>query len=116
MPKEDFYATPGGNRPVINFIDNNCPEDVQAKIIAGMKDIIKYGTQLLYIKPGLIKPLGDKLFELKIYGESKWYRIIHAYPGNNIVVFLHAVIKKRNNLDPDDIKESKKRLKRYLEK
>ena len=113
MPKEDFYTSPSGNRPVIDFIDKDCSAEVQAKIIAGIKDIEEYGTQLLYIKPGLIKPLGDKLFELKIYGESKWYRIIHAYTGNNVVVFLHAVIKKRNNLDPDDIKEAKKRLNRY---
>ena len=114
MPKADFYETPSGNRPVIDFMDKDCSDETRAMILAGIDDIEKYGTQLLYIKPGVIKPLGEKLFELKIYNESKWYRIIHAYTGNNIVVFLHAVIKKRNNIDPDDIKESKKRLKKYL--
>ena len=114
MPKSDFYRTPAGTMPVIDFIEKECPEEVQSKIFAGIKDIETYGTKLLYIRPGLIKPLGDKLFELKVYGEDKWFRIIHAYVKNNTVVFLNAFIKKRNEIDPDDIKESKKRLRNYL--
>jgi hypothetical protein len=32
----------------------------------------------------------------------------------NAVVFLNAFIKKRNAIDPDDMEESKRRLKKYL--
>jgi phage-related protein len=101
--------------PVIVFIEEECPDEVKGKLYAGIKDIEAYGTKLLYMRPGLIKPLGDKLFELRVYEADKWYRVIHAYVGNNVVVFLNAFIKKRNNIDPEDIKESQKRLRKYLE-
>lgn len=114
MPRMDFYVSPFGRRPVIDFIETQCPDEVKGKIFAGIKDIEEYGTRLLYIKPGTIKALGDKLFELKVFGEDKCYRLIHAYVSGNTVVFLHAFIKKRRNTDPDDIEESKKRLKKYL--
>jgi hypothetical protein len=68
MPKADFYRTPAGRMPVIDFIENECPDEVKGKILAGIKDIETYGTRLLYIRPGIIKALGSKLFELKVYG------------------------------------------------
>ncbi|HNZ29446.1 MAG TPA: type II toxin-antitoxin system RelE/ParE family toxin [Candidatus Goldiibacteriota bacterium] len=114
MPRIDFYVLPSGRRPVIEFIENECPDEVKGKVFAGIKDIEEYGTKLLHIKPGTVKALGEKLFELKIYGEDKCFRFIHAYVSGNTAVFLHAFIKKRQKTDPDDIEESRKRLKKYM--
>jgi phage-related protein len=114
VPKKDFYETPAGNVPVLDFIEKECPFEVQAKITSGIDDIEKYGTQLLYIRPGVIKALGNKLFELKVFGEDKCYRVIHAFVSGNIVVFLHGFVKKRQKTDPEDIAESLSRLKKYL--
>ena len=111
MPRIDFYVLPSGRRPVIEFIENECPDEVKGKVFAGIKDIEEYGTKLLHIKPGTVKALGEKLFELKIYGEDKCFRFIHTYVSGNTAVFLHAFIKKRQKTDPDDMRNQENALK-----
>lgn len=56
------------------------------------------------------KPLGSKLFELRVRERNNIARCVYAYAKDNKVYILRAIVKKTQKLNKHDIEISLKRL------
>lgn len=61
-------------------------------------------------RPPITKFLQDGIFELRAKSKRGHLRVLYFYgPDHLQVTVVHAVLKKRSNIDPADIKIAKRR-------
>lgn len=106
MMKIRFYKTPAGNEPARDFLKDQGKED--RKKIGG--DLLR--VQETYPKVGmpLVEPVGKKIWAIRINLPGHWVRIFYIVWQKSIVL-LHAVLKKTNKLDQDDLEIAQERAK-----
>jgi len=88
-----YYTTTDGTSPIKDFIDELSPED-RARVRKGMKLLEEFGPQI-----GMphVKPVRDKLWELRVRGRTH-HRIIWFIMSGRNIVFLHTFTKKTDKI------------------
>lgn len=95
MYEVEFYKTLRGDAPVRDFIDK-LSERQQNKVLGFIKKLEDEGHLLRRPTAG---HLGDKLWELR----PDDHRILYAFYDRTKIVLLHAVTKKKKELDQRDL-------------
>lgn len=78
--------------------------DTQATIASRFDRLLEIGN---LARDPISKHLDDGIFELR----AKDARFLFYFGDNRTIVFVHAIIKKRNDVPPGDIELAKKRRK-----
>jgi len=86
----DAYATPGGEKPALAFIQALEGRD-KVEAIALVKLLEEQGNRLRRPQSGA---LGDDLFELR----GKQVRLFYAFLPGRVVMLLDGEIKKRDDI------------------
>jgi len=61
-----------------------------------------------------VKPLGDKLYEVRAKDSNGIYRVIYfAYTGQQFIM-LHGFTKKTQKTPPKEIEVAKKRMEEFM--
>lgn len=106
-----YFTTTSGRSPVQDFILKQ-----QAKAQAKIYEVVEYLQEFGFHLPApyLRRMIGSNyLWELRTQAQSKQYRIFLAKGGDNIIVLLHAIVKKTQKTPPIDIETAQNRLKVY---
>lgn len=83
------------------------PADMQARL-GHMTDVIRdYG--LLALPPGWVKPLGNKLWELRVTGKDGIARAIYITMKERRLVIVRIFIKKTQKTPPHEIALARQR-------
>jgi len=105
----EFYKSPDDSSPVEAWLDR-LHEKARAKILRNMLLLQEFG---LNIKEPYVKPLGEKLYEIRAKDHTGIYRVIYfAYTGRRFVL-LHGFTKKTQKTPRKEIEIAKKRMEEY---
>jgi phage-related protein len=85
------------------------PLDMRANLARMTKVIGERG--LLDLPPGWIKPLGNKLWELRITGRDGIARAIYVTMKEQRLIVVHIFIKKTQKTPPHEIALARQRAK-----
>jgi phage-related protein len=98
------YRTPGGRRPVREFIAGLSDHDAAA-VVAGMKDVQRNGLRVS-------KHLRGPIYEVTSDGEAATFRVLFASVGRreNVLLALEAFSKKTQKTPPPKLKLAERRL------
>lgn len=109
MWQVEFYETEAGRVPVLEWIEE-MPEEDRALALGYIEQLRKLGTDA---RMPLVKPLGNKLYELRWPSSNKQHRIIYfAAPGRKFVM-LNGFIKKKQETPPKEIATALRRVRSY---
>jgi len=108
----EYYETPGGKRPVREFIDSLSPES-KAKYIFIADLLEAYG---IGVREPYVKPLAGtkKLFEIRIKDKSNIHRILYFTFTGRRFVLLHGFTKKTEKTPAREIEIAAKRMEEYI--
>lgn len=87
----EFYETGAGNAPVLEWIED-MPEEDQALALGYIDQLARSGADA---RAPLVKPLGNKLFELRWKASDKQHRVIYFATSGRKFVMLHGFVKKQ---------------------
>ena len=110
MMKIYFYETGAGNSPLKKFIDK-LPEKDQARFNEVFNEIEVHGLNASRL---IFKPIEGKLWEIKFKSESKGYRILYVLVEQDMMIWLHAFVKKTQKTPINELKVARQRLKEVL--
>lgn len=98
------YRTPGGGRPVRDFIAGLTENDAAA-VLAAMKDVEKNGL-------AVAQHLEDEIYEVKADGLRQTFRILFSPQGEHdqVLLSLEGFSKKTQKTPPAKIQLAKRRL------
>ncbi len=105
----EFYRTEADVSPVANWIRDMPPGD-QALALGYIEQLALLGTEA---QAPLVKPLGNKLYELRWKASDKQYRIAYFAVRGRKLVLLHGFIKKTNTTPKQDKDKAQKRMRDY---
>ena len=106
----DFYKTEDNESPVEEWL-LSIPETALVKITRNMGLLREFNITL---KEPYIKPLGDKLYEIRAKDTNGIYRVIYfAYTGQKFVM-LHGFTKKTQKTPSKELKLAKKRMEEMI--
>jgi phage-related protein len=77
------------------------PADMQGKLARITELLAAWGPQRVGMP--YTRPLGDKLWEIRLSGRSGIARVIYAAAGGRRLVLLHAFVKKTEKTPPQVI-------------
>lgn len=86
------------------------PADMQAKFLHISELLCRFGPQQLGMP--YVRPLGKKLWEMRLTGKSGIGRVIYTAGSRRRLVLLHVFIKKTNKTPARALNLALKRLKR----
>ena len=102
----EFYKTEDEESPVEEWL-STIPKTAFTKLVRNMKLLKEFN---LTLKEPYVKPLGDKLYEIRAKDTNGIYRVIYfAYTGKRFIM-LHGFTKKTQKTPSRDLKLSKKRM------
>lgn len=106
----DFYQYPNGNSPVLDWFKEQDAK-VKAKLGRVFDLLEEFGTS---VGGDYIKPLEDKLYEIRIEQNKNAYRIIYfAYTGKKFIL-LHGFQKKTQKTPRKELNLAKQRMQDFL--
>ena len=106
----NYYTDSEGNQPVKEWIDS-LEMKLQLKIFRAFELLEMFDLEL---KSPYVKPLKDKLYELRIKDSAGIYRIIYfAHTGRQFIM-LNGFVKKTPKTPPKEIALATKRMKEVL--
>ncbi|SHO81564.1 hypothetical protein, phage-related [hydrothermal vent metagenome] len=106
----NYYKKNNGNKPVEEWI-NSLDFKLQSKIFRTFELLEEFNINL---KAPYVKPLGDKLYELRVKDSKGIYRIIYFSYINRQFIMLNGFMKKREKTPLNEIELAKKRMKEVL--
>ena len=112
----EYYEQSNGRKPVFEFIEG-LPTKDKAKVLKELELLEDYG--IVMGPPRATKITGEKykkLWELRIKYNRNCYRIFYFLYIGRLFILLHAVIKKKNKTNENDLEISKKRMLNYISK
>ncbi|MEN8237503.1 MAG: type II toxin-antitoxin system RelE/ParE family toxin [Pseudomonadota bacterium] len=83
--------------------------ELQAKFIHVSELILKFGP--MHVGMPHIRPLGDKLWEIRVKAGSVIARSIYTLSENRTVLILHTFVKKTQKTPQKAIRKAQKRMK-----
>ena len=107
----NYYKQSNGVQPVKEWI-NDLDLKLQSKIFRAFELLEQFNINL---KAPYVKPLGDKLYELRIKDSKGIYRIIYFSYTNRQFIMLNGFVKKTPKTPPSEIELAKIRMKEVLE-
>jgi phage-related protein len=96
------------NEAVLAEIDA-LPADMRARFAHIVELMIAVGPQKM--REPHVKPLGDKLWEMRMSGKDGIARAIYLLASRRRIVVLHAFVKKTQKTPPGAIRLVRKRVK-----
>ena len=102
----EFYKTENDKSPVEEWLES-IPELALAKIVRNMQLLREFN---LTLKEPYIKPLGDKLYEIRAKDPHGIYRVIYFAYTDKRFMMLHGFTKKTQKTPPKELKLAKKRM------
>ena len=105
-----LYETPGGRCPVAEFITAQNKSD-QAVIFAELDELEAFGP---FPRGNKIRPLRDKLWELRFHGSRCAYRFLFFRAAERQIVVVHAFCKQTRKTPQRDLKLALRRMREYL--
>lgn len=90
MFEVEFYCLPGGEKPVVEFLDG-LDKKMRAKALHSISILEEFGNQL---REPHSKPMGEGLFELRIQFASDISRIFYFFVVDNKIILTNGFIKK----------------------
>jgi len=108
--KVNYYKQSNGIQPVKNWIDT-LDLKLQLKIFRAFELLEDFNINL---KLPYVKPLGDKLYELRVKDSKGIYRIIYFSYTNKQFIMLNSFMKKTQKTPPREINLAKQRMNEVL--
>jgi len=106
----DYYTTKDGDAPVKDWLDNEISINAKANVF---RVFMLLKTRGLSVGLPHIRPLENKLFEVRAKDKDGIYRVIYfAHTGKRFIM-LHGFTKKTEKTPRADIEISLKRMKEY---
>jgi phage-related protein len=105
----EFYRNKNGKSPVEEFL-KGLDKKSAVKVYGAIKLLKKHG---IYLREPYVKPLEDKIFELRVKDSRGIYRILYFAATGKKFVLLHGLVKKKKKTPKEDIAKAKQRLKEY---
>ena len=107
----NYFTDSEGNQPVKEWI-KGLDKKLRLKIYRTFELLEQFNLNL---KAPYVKPLEDKLYELRIKDQKGIYRVIYfAYTGREFIM-LNGFIKKTQKTPKKEIELAKKRMMEVLE-
>lgn len=107
----NYYKESNGVQPVKEWI-NTLDLKLQLKILRAFELLEEFNINL---KAPYVKPLGDKLYELRIKDSKGIFRIIYFSYTNKQFIMLNGFVKKTSKTPSNEIKLAKTRMKEVFE-
>jgi len=106
-----FYRTDAGKCYIDEFLDSLSGKEAQ-KVVW----IFKIVEELEIVPKRYFKKLAntEDIWEVRIDGKDKTYRILGFFDGNKIVVLNHAFIKKTRKTPKHEIEIAEHRKRDYM--
>jgi phage-related protein len=102
----EYYETEAGRFPVLEWIED-MPEEDAALALGYIDQLSELGTDA---RMPLVKPLRNKLYELRWTASDKHHRIIYfAAPGRKFVM-LNGFVKQRRETPPKEMAKALRRM------
>jgi len=105
-----FYSLPSGQQPVLAWLQEQAPA-VRAAF-AHIFDLL--GDQGTAVGMPHVKPLGRKLYELRVRAQGNSYRTLYFDASGQRFVMLHAFHKKTQKTPQQDLEKALKRMDDFL--
>jgi len=107
----NYFTDTMGQQPVKEWIDT-LEMKLQLKIFRAFELLEDFNINL---KAPYVKPLGDKLYELRIKDQKGIYRVIYfAHTGQEFIM-LNGFMKKTQKTPKKEIELAKTRMKEVLD-
>jgi len=107
----NYFTAKNGIKPVKEWIDT-LDIKLKVKIFRAFELLEEFNINL---KAPYVKPLEDKLYELRIKDSKGIYRIIYFSYTNKQFIMLHGFVKKTQKTPKKEIELAKKRMMEVLE-
>ena len=107
----NYYTDKTGRQPVKEWIDK-LEFKLQLKIFRAFELLEEFSITL---KTPYVKPLEEKLFELRVKDSKGIYRIIYFAYTNRQFIMLNGFVKKSQKTPKREIEIAKKRMREVLE-
>lgn len=106
----EFYTDCDGNKPVKEWLIS-LNVKARAKVLRNISLLEKFG---LDVKEPFVKPLENKLFEVRAKDSEGIYRVIYfAHTGRKFIL-LHGFIKKTQKTPRKEIEIATKRMEEII--
>ena len=106
----NYYKDKNGKQPVKEWIDS-LDIKLQVKIFRAFELLEEFNLQL---KEPYVKPIEDKLYELRVKDKNGIYRIIYFSYTNKQFIMLNGFVKKSQKIPKKEILLAKKRMQEVL--
>jgi len=106
----NYYIDSAGRQPVKEWIDT-LEMKLQLKIFRAFELLEVFDLEL---KAPYVKPLKDKLYELRIKDGAGIYRVIYFANTGRRFIMLNGFVKKTQKTPPKEIALAKRRMKEVL--
>lgn len=93
------YRTPGGARPVHDFIEG-LSKTARPKVLAALAMMEQHGNRLGL---PLSRAMGQGLYELRVAHPEGPFRILYGFRPGRRVVLLHAFVKRTEQTPKGDL-------------
>ncbi len=105
-----FYSLPSGKQPVLAWLAEQTPE-VRASFAHLFELLESNGTAM---GAPHVKPLGKKLYELRVNGSDGAYRTLYFAATGRRFVMVHGFQKKTQKTPKGELDKALKRMADFL--
>lgn len=105
-----FYTLPSGKQPVLSWLADQAPE-VQASF-AHLFDLLE--TKGTAVGMPHVKPMGKKLYELRVHDQDGIYRTLYFAATRQRFVMVHSFQKKSQKTPKQELEKALKRMNDFL--
>jgi|SwirhisoilCB1_FD_contig_21_32364273_length_574_multi_5_in_0_out_0_2 phage-related protein len=106
----EYYIEQNGNCPVIDFIEG-LDTRAQLRIAKALEKLEAQGANAKY---PLVSPVRGKIWELRVGYNKTIYRILYFIATGRVIVLLHGIPKKTQELPEAAIRLAEARMKNRL--
>jgi phage-related protein len=105
-----FYSLPSGKQPVLSWLVEQAPE-VRAAFAHLFELLESNGTAM---GEPHVKPLGKKLYELRVNGRDGTFRTLYFAASGRRFVMVHGFQKKTQKTPKAELEKAQKRMADFL--
>jgi phage-related protein len=105
----EWFETETGNVPVLDWIQG-MPEKEQGLVLWHIDQLALLGLEA---QMPLVRPLGDKLYELRIRAQGKNQRIAYFAATGKTFVLVHGFTKKQKTTPQKEKEIALRRMRDY---
>ena len=106
----EFYETSGGKEPAKEFI-LRLNKKTRARVLRTLDLLEENGNEL---REPYSKPLGNKIFELRIRESKDIYRILYFFYVGQRIILTNGFVKKTQKTPRAEIEKAEKYMNDYL--